>query len=356
MTTNPPTDRSPSLAELEIRSELFDAMDGNLRMSKRHKLLDAYRDAVLASAPTAEQPPVDRAAVRDRIVTAIKTAPFEELRTVGYAPNGPLQITIRVEELADAILRAVPAAVSVPPPTRADDRAAAECSAQNRNYESGPRLCIRAAQHHGDHIDERGFHWSDTTAVYPLADGTFRTGINVRAELRRMADEAQQQPDTETPTESVIYQVVGDWGDDSADSAAGARAAVAKWLRAYPKCGAYAQQRIVREWPDGSEFYGPWTDLPDAPAVPVQPAAADTREETETDAPGRDLLRDCECGGSTPHPDCPAHGDQRAVCVCGHTRAEHIRIGGPFGRGRLLCDACDPDSTNNPTCEEFEAL
>lgn len=68
-------------------------------------------------------PPADRAAVRDRIVTAIKTAPFEELRTVGYAPNGPLQITIRVEELADAILRAVPAAVSVPPPTRADDRA-----------------------------------------------------------------------------------------------------------------------------------------------------------------------------------------------------------------------------------------
>jgi hypothetical protein len=69
----------------------------------------------------------------------------------------------------------------------------------------------------------------------------------------------------------VIYEVVGDWGVDSADSAAGARAAVAKWLRAYPKCGAYAQQRIYRDWPDGSEHYGPWTDLPTEPAVVSQP-------------------------------------------------------------------------------------
>ena len=70
-------------------------------------------------------------------------------------------------------------------------------------------------------------------------------------------------PTVGEPTESVDYQVVGDWGVDGADSAAGARAAVTKWLRAYPKCGAHAQQRIVRDWPDGSEFYGPWTDLPE---------------------------------------------------------------------------------------------
>lgn len=83
---------------------------------------------------------------------------------------------------------------------------------------------------------------------------------------------AGEEPADETreaegePTESVIYQVVGDWGVDSADSAEGARAAVAKWLREYPKCGAFAQQRICRDWPDGSEFSGPWTDLPE-PAV-----------------------------------------------------------------------------------------
>jgi len=41
----------------------------------------------------------------------------------------------------------------------------------------------------------------------------------------------------------------------------------------------------------------------------------------------------------------------RTVCVCGHTRAEHLRVS-----GRLLCDTCDPDSTENLVCKEFEAL
>lgn len=47
--------------------------------------------------------------------------------------------------------------------------AAAECSAQYPAHEASPRLCIRAAQHRGDHIDEHGFHWSDSVAVYPAA-------------------------------------------------------------------------------------------------------------------------------------------------------------------------------------------
>jgi hypothetical protein len=41
----------------------------------------------------------------------------------------------------------------------------------------------------------------------------------------------------------------------------------------------------------------------------------------------------------------------RTVCVCGHTKGEHITVS-----GRLLCDACDPDSTENLVCKEFEAL
>lgn len=104
-----------------------------------------------------------------------------------------------------------------------------------------------------------------------LLTRTLVTTTSLEAELLRMADEAQQEPEY---TESVIYEVVGDWGVDSADSAEGARAAVAKWLRAYPKCGAYAQQRIYRDWPDGSEYYGPWTDLPAA-----VPAVGQTDEE-----------------------------------------------------------------------------
>ncbi|MFE9432383.1 hypothetical protein ACFYNA_15495 [Streptomyces sp. NPDC006640] len=85
-----------------------------------------------------------------------------------------------------------PAAAPVPAPAptgQAADAPAAECSAQHRQFDDG-RHCIRAAQHQGDHIDERGYHWSDTVAIYPVADGTFRTGVNVRAELRRLADAA----------------------------------------------------------------------------------------------------------------------------------------------------------------------
>ena len=56
----------------------------------------------------------------------------------------------------------------------------------------------------------------------------------------------------------------------------------------------------------------------------------------------------------------PAVGEQpetqetpnpRTVCTCGHTRGEHVTVS-----GRLLCDECDPDSTNNLVCKEFEAL
>ncbi|MFJ3590120.1 hypothetical protein ACIQUY_31870 [Streptomyces sp. NPDC090231] len=99
---------------------------------------------------------------------------------------------------------------------------AATCSAEYHGDDDGARLCIRAAQHTGEnHTDKHGLHWSDTVAVYPVADGTFRTGLNVRAVLRRLADEAQQ-PETEaayptTTTWTVEAQEHDDtwteWGD-----------------------------------------------------------------------------------------------------------------------------------------------
>jgi hypothetical protein len=136
------------------------------------------------AAPAVQAPAADRAARRERIAEAVRYYPGCTPLTDGACYR-----------IADAVLAVLPAPVD-----RAADVPAAECNAQNRNYESGPRLCIRAAQHHGDHIDERGFHWSDTVAVYPVADGSFRTGVN-RAELRRMADEAQPtQPDTAPPS------------------------------------------------------------------------------------------------------------------------------------------------------------
>ncbi|MET9073909.1 hypothetical protein ABZX95_17415 [Streptomyces sp. NPDC004232] len=116
----------------------------------------------------------------------------------------PTAVLARIRQMADYWEQQLPEVIRTPAVVsalRAAMEPAAECSAQNHNYESGPRLCIRAAQHRGDHIDKRGFHWSDTVAVYPVADGTFRRGSDVRAELRRLAVEAhdtgtqQQAPD-----------------------------------------------------------------------------------------------------------------------------------------------------------------
>ncbi|MER5653471.1 hypothetical protein ABT076_10690 [Streptomyces sp. NPDC002131] len=44
-------------------------------------------------------------------------------------------------------------------------------------------------------------------------------------------------------------------------------------------------------------------------------------------------------------------GEARSVCLCSHLRSEHVTVS-----GRLLCDACDPDSTDNRTCDGFRAL
>jgi hypothetical protein len=78
-----------------------------------------------------------------------------------------------------------------------------------------------------------------------------------------------------------------------------------------------------------------------------------------------EALKECICTPDDCPPLCPCHADEppaaaqqpkeadnpRTVCVCGHTRGEHLVVS-----GRLLCDACDPDSTSNLVCKEFDAL
>lgn len=54
--------------------------------------------------------------------------------------------------------------------------AVVECSAQYTRFSDDRRQCIRAAQHRGDHIDEHGFHWSDTVATYPVVGGRAHCG------------------------------------------------------------------------------------------------------------------------------------------------------------------------------------
>ncbi|MFJ2717443.1 hypothetical protein [Streptomyces sp. NPDC087437] len=78
--------------------------------------------------------------------------------------------TSRIDRNA-IIWHAVNAALDAHAEARDDE--AMPCSAQHHGFDDG-RLCIRAAQHHGDHIDERGYHWSDTVAMYPAFDEPLR--------------------------------------------------------------------------------------------------------------------------------------------------------------------------------------
>ncbi|MGY5634212.1 hypothetical protein ACW7N6_38375 [Streptomyces sp. UC1A3] len=96
-----------------------------------------------------------------------------------------------------------------------------------------------------------------------LSEGDEFTAVDhaAVASLKQLAGEAPAEP---AYIEDREYQIVGDWGVDGADSEDEARADVAKALRVHPACGAYAEQRVVRTWPDGSEFYGPWTRLPES--------------------------------------------------------------------------------------------
>lgn len=96
-------------------------------------------------------------------------------------PSPDVKAVVRAAEALTTQVRRIADALSTPVvryKVAADDgptTPATTCSAQHRQFGDG-RLCIRAAQHDGDHIDERGYHWSDTVAVYPLADSTVKIG------------------------------------------------------------------------------------------------------------------------------------------------------------------------------------
>jgi hypothetical protein len=122
--------------------------------------------------------------LHDNLVASVELASPEDPITRGAAAE-------RIAAALDGWTAPAPAVLPASVDRDTDGLVAATCSAQYHGDEDGARLCIRGAQHLGKaHTDEHGFHWSDTVAVYPLADGTFRTGINVQAELRRMAAES----------------------------------------------------------------------------------------------------------------------------------------------------------------------
>lgn len=230
--------------------------------------LKAAVDAIAVSSAVSVVPPAtNQTALRDRIAETLADADGWRWAE-GFREQSPTWQ--RYQQTADAVLAALPAPD-------------AECSAQNRNYESGPRLCIRAAQHHGDHIDENGFHWSDTVAVYPVSDGTFRRGADVRAALRRLAAEA---PHAETPDAHSCGNCDGIDPDSCLTNldrpAVKAQQAATKtpdeepgqWCKC-PSCwGWFVEEHPGEDLDELGRDLGWWSGLPehrDAPAVVAQP-------------------------------------------------------------------------------------
>ncbi len=212
------TDEAPTAKRKEAEHALYDALTSGVKHAQiRQHLIDQYREAAAFEATHAataarlvlgttdqqpaavsDTPEMARAKrIRDEVTEWRKNCVWIDV------DGSPLVLPDSWPD-AQALLDAIRTAVGLDGTTdqQPETAPAATCSAEYHGDEDGARLCIRAAQHTGEnHTDKHGLHWSDTVAVYPVADGTFRTGVNVRAVLRRVADEVQpaaDQPDTET--------------------------------------------------------------------------------------------------------------------------------------------------------------
>jgi hypothetical protein len=127
---------------------------------------------------------------RARIVAAIKSSPFEELRTVDHAPNGPLQITVRVDDLADTLLRALPA------PAGTDDTDLTEADIDRMMAAGVPVQIVTAPPqtHAAGHLtvtQAQNFHEPDEDpAAVQAAFEAGEKGVTTPATADRPAEEA----------------------------------------------------------------------------------------------------------------------------------------------------------------------
>lgn len=251
---------------------------------------------------SAAAPSVDRAALRDRIAEALYEACMTEVDAVG--------------PLADAVLSVLPAPAEPP----------------LSPYYEHPAC---------------GFHWHGSDGMdIPVRDGQpvcprcelakaekklaalQRRRDEIGAECKRRGKRVLEQSEQILALERQVDEVHRQLGAEilraglaevelrrlAAEAPATTQAECIASISG--NCLRESQSETACDTDDGECVYG------GRPAV-VEPAeAADTE---------------------TPNP--------RTVCVCGHTRGEHLTVS-----GRLLCDTCDPDSTDNLVCRGFDAL
>ncbi|MFI5880887.1 hypothetical protein [Streptomyces sp. NPDC051554] len=183
-----PPDHAPSCRVALVDRAAQAIRDSNatpeaLAWWKAHpQLIPAHVYANAALTVAESQHPGDRAAiyaeVADRLAADAEQGDKEGFTRI-YHRAAAFQVRMWGTELASD-QNAVPATTC-----------SAQYDARVEEWDA-MRLCIRAAHHVGqDHVDEHGFHWSDTVAAYPTADGTLRMSP-VLAGLRRVVCDVQQ--------------------------------------------------------------------------------------------------------------------------------------------------------------------
>lgn len=155
---------------------------------------------------------------------------------------------------------------------------AAECSAEYHGHEE-PRLCIRAAQHRGDHIDERNFHWSDTLAIYPVSTAVREHDPAERAgDALARADQAEELLRIANDTSNKSEAARQEWENTAHRHARRWRNAEAAITRVRD----YAAHLERGTW-NGSAIARRIREALDAPPAPE---ATEAPEEAGSDDPG----------------------------------------------------------------------
>ncbi|MFB7162295.1 hypothetical protein [Streptomyces sp. NPDC056242] len=140
--------------------------------------------------PAAPSEPASRD-LRDRIAEALRRAPAKELRADWNAPNGPLQITARVNDLADAVMPVIAADTDQAAATAADVAHALD-NATPYPIELSSKVCQFMASRLaemltiGKRLEHPVWQPEEDLPAGPVPEP------EELAELRCMADEAQQ--------------------------------------------------------------------------------------------------------------------------------------------------------------------
>lgn len=146
-------------------------------------------------------------------------SPLFELRE-DETPDALRDLTAAVRELVAVLREDLEGRTEDAEATELDPTApATECSAQRRvAFEAEPRQCIRAAHHHADHIDNQGYHWSDTVAEYPTAKMISHDGPTYAQPFeQRVPNWLSGTRDLSIPEQRpVVCDQPGPWGDSHA--------------------------------------------------------------------------------------------------------------------------------------------